>query len=164
MASAAAVASSSNEAFQRQPRQIGDHRLEGQQGLEPSLRDFSLIRRVLGVPSGIFQNVSLNHGRGHTVVIPHADERAEDLVSLGERAQFGHRFVFRPVPAEGQRPLHPDIRGHRRVYERIEGLQSDGRQHFLDVGVRRSDMPLHKRIGGLGKRSGLRGLHARLLR
>ena len=43
--------------------EIDDHGLEIQQGFESALRNFGLVRRVLGVPAGIFEDVALNHGR-----------------------------------------------------------------------------------------------------
>ena len=60
-----------------QPGQVADHRLEIQQRLQAALGDFRLIRRVLRVPAGIFQDVALNHRRGDAIVIAHADEGAE---------------------------------------------------------------------------------------
>ena len=54
--------------------EIGDHRLEIQERFEAALGNFGLIRRVLRVPAGIFQNVALNHRRRDAIVITHADE------------------------------------------------------------------------------------------
>ena len=45
------------------PVRSHDHRLEIQERLKPALRDLGLVRRVLGVPARIFQNISLNHRR-----------------------------------------------------------------------------------------------------
>ena len=43
--------------------QVADHRLEIQQRFEPALGNLGLIRRVLRVPAGIFQDVALDDRR-----------------------------------------------------------------------------------------------------
>ena len=48
---------------QRKAGQLADHGLKIQQRFEPALGDFGLVGRVLRIPAGIFQDVSLNHGR-----------------------------------------------------------------------------------------------------
>ena len=60
--------------------QITDHGLKVQERLESALRNLGLIRRVSRVPTGILQNVPPNDGRRKSIVIPHADERAEHLI------------------------------------------------------------------------------------
>ena len=74
---------------------IGHHGLEIEKRLEPALRELSLVRRVGGVPTGIFQDVPLNDRRGDAIRVAGADKRARDLVFLSDRAQLGERFVFR---------------------------------------------------------------------
>ena len=74
--------------------EVGDHRLEIQERFEPALGNLGLIRRVLRVPAGIFQNVALNDGGRDAIVIAHADERAEDLVLRRDFLQLGERFKF----------------------------------------------------------------------
>ncbi len=44
-------------------RQIRDHRLEIQERFEPALGDLGLVWRVSGVPTGVLENVPLNHRR-----------------------------------------------------------------------------------------------------
>ena len=51
-----------------QTGEIDHHRLEGQQRLEPSLRDLGLIRRVGRVPAGILEHVALDDRRRDAVV------------------------------------------------------------------------------------------------
>ena len=70
-----------------QTREIHHHRLEGQQRLEPSLRDFGLIRRVRRVPAGILENVALDDRRRDAVVVAEPDVRPRDLVAAGDFAQ-----------------------------------------------------------------------------
>ena len=95
MASAQAVASSSSEALAMSSAvRSADHRLEIQQRFEAALGNLGLIRRVLRVPAGIFQNVALDDRRRDAIVIAHADERAENLVLRRDGFQFGKRFKF----------------------------------------------------------------------
>ena len=55
--------------------EIDHHALEVQQGLQPPLRDFSLVGRVGGVPAGILQDVALNYSRCDGPVITLPDKR-----------------------------------------------------------------------------------------
>jgi hypothetical protein len=65
-----------------QQRRVGDvqcgqvrhHRLVVEQRLEPSLRDLRLVRRVGGVPAGVFEDVPLDHRRGDATGVAGADE------------------------------------------------------------------------------------------
>ena len=63
-----------------QSRQIGNHRLEIQQSFQSTLRNFSLVRSVMSIPSGILEDIPLNYERRNAVVIAHAYERAESFV------------------------------------------------------------------------------------
>ena len=57
-------ASSSSEALAIvKRRQVGDHRLEVEQRLEPALGDLGLVGRVLRVPAGILEDVALDDRR-----------------------------------------------------------------------------------------------------
>src|SRR5215831_2007494 len=88
--------------------QIDDHLLEIEQRLEPALGDFCLIRSVSCVPTGIFEDITLYHGRCNAVVVPRADKRADEFVLAGDGPQlpecFGLRFRLRQV----QLAIQPD--------------------------------------------------------
>src|SRR2546425_5966064 len=45
----------------RQGGEVGDHRLEVEQGLEPALRDLRLVRRVRRVPARVLDDRSEEH-------------------------------------------------------------------------------------------------------
>ena len=75
--------------------QIGDHRLEIQERFEPALRDFGLIGRVSGIPTGILEDVPLDHRWRDGIGIARADERTRDDIFLRETAQLGERVALR---------------------------------------------------------------------
>jgi hypothetical protein len=52
-----------------QRSEIRDHGLEIKQRLESPLADFRLIRRIGRIPSGVFQNIALDHGWQDRAVI-----------------------------------------------------------------------------------------------
>ena len=72
----------------RKSGEIGDHRLEVEQRLEPALRDFGLVGRVRGVPGRVLQNVAADHRRRVRAVIAEPDHRCRDGVHRRDRAQF----------------------------------------------------------------------------
>ena len=74
---------------------IDNQCLKIQQRFKPALREFGLVRCVSRVPTGIFENVSLNHRRCNAVRIAGANKRFRDFVFLRDRAQLGERFRFR---------------------------------------------------------------------
>ena len=73
----------------RQAGQVGDHRLEVEQRLEPALRDLRLVRRVGRVPGGVLEHVAQDDRRRDGAVVAQADHRRHHLVAVGERAQLG---------------------------------------------------------------------------
>ncbi len=136
----------------RQAGQIGNHGLVDQQRLQPPLCDLRLIGRVLRVPAGVLQDIPLNDGRGDAVGVAHADERAEDLVPVVQDAQLGKGIVLAHARIERHGLAHPDLFRDGRVGQSVERLQAEGRQHLLEIGVRRAQVPVDELIG---RRKGL---------
>ena len=65
-------------------RQVSHHGLEVQEGLQAALRNLRLVRCVLRIPPGVFQDISLNDRWNEAVVVAHPDEGTEDLVFVME--------------------------------------------------------------------------------
>src|SRR5205823_10574322 len=65
-----------------EPSQIGDHRLKVEEGFEPALRQFGLIRCVSGVPARVLENVSLDNWRRNAIGIATADNEPAILFFL----------------------------------------------------------------------------------
>ena len=76
----------------RQRGQVGDGRLEGEQRLQPALRDFRLVGGVGRVPGRVLQHVAADHRRGDGRVVAQADHRGGHGVLGGQRAQLGERL------------------------------------------------------------------------
>jgi hypothetical protein len=120
-----------------EPREVGDHRLEREQGLEPSLRDLGLVRRVRGVPARVLEDVPQDDGRRERVVVPHPEIRTEHLVPRGQRRQLGQGIPLGSGRGEGERPAEADLR-------RDDG----GLEHRPHVFGARSDVAFDEGVDG----------------
>src|SRR5690606_37189057 len=116
----------------RQPGQIDNHRLEGQQRLEPALRNLGLIGRVLGIPVRIFQDAALDDGRYDGVVVAHPDEGGKNLVLLGQRAGTGEEVTLRQCLGKLEWPAEPDPLRDGLVDEFVECRAPQALEHLLD--------------------------------
>ena len=77
-----------------EPGEVGDHRLEVDERLEPALRDLGLVRRVRRVPARVLEHVALDDRGRDRAVVAEADHRRAHGVLLGERAQLGERLAL----------------------------------------------------------------------
>jgi len=125
----------------RQPRQVDDHRLEGQQRLETPLRDLRLVRRVRRVPPRVLQDVAQDHRRGDRVVVPHPEVRPVDPVLRRDRPQLREHLVLRQRLRQVQRTTQPDRLRDRRVDQRIERVVAEELQHPPALVLRRAEVP-----------------------
>ncbi len=124
--------------------EVDDHLLEVEQGLQPALRDLSLIRGVGGVPARILQQVAPDRLRRDRVVVAGADVAAPDLVARGYRGQFGQRAGFGDRLADRQRfalgGVEQDGGRHRVFDQRAPRVVADGCQHLGFLGDRGADV------------------------
>ena len=100
--------------------QVHDHGLEIQQRFQTSLRNLRLVRRVGGIPAGIFQHVALDYGRHDGVVITQPDITLEQLVLRRDTAQVLQERVLAHAFRQVQRLLQTDGGGHGLVDQRIK--------------------------------------------
>ena len=110
---------------QGQGGEVGHHGLEVQEGLEAALGDLGLVGRVLRVPAGVLEDVALDDRRGDAVVIPHAQERPEHLVAVGQRAQTPERLALAPGRGQVEGRLQADPLGQGLVDEGVERRQPE---------------------------------------
>ncbi len=160
-------------------RKVAHHGLEVDQRLHAALRDLGLVRRVGGVPGGVFQDVAQDHARRVRAVIALADEAAQHAVLRGDRLEFrerrrlgrGGRQLHRLGAGDGGRhdAAHqrgarslPDDREHallvRRIDADVAGLEFGG---VFERGKRREGGRGHgrgpgQRKGGKGQTEGVR--------
>ena len=114
----------------RQSGQVGDHRLEVQQRLEPALRDLRLIRRVGRVPARVLEQAAADHARRDRVVVAQADEAAQHPVALGDAGQPGQVLVLGFAVGQRNRRRPADGGGDGLVDQRVERRGADRRQHL----------------------------------
>ena len=113
----------------RKGGEVGDHRLEVEQRLEPALRDLGLVRGVGRVPARVLDDVALDHLRGEGMVVPHPDIRPVQLVLGGEAAQRLEHLPLGPARRQRERPAQPDVVGHDGVDEGVERVVAEGAEH-----------------------------------
>ncbi len=116
-----------------QAGEVGHHRLEGQQHLEPALADLGLVRGVGGVPGGVLEHVAANHGRSDGAVVAEADHRPAGTVHGRVAGEFGSggRLVERGWQVECV--LQQNVAGHGRRGEGVQRVETDRLEQFLPV-------------------------------
>ena len=99
--------------------QVADHGLERQKGLEASLCNLRLIRRIRRVPAGILQDISKDDAGGMAIVVAQPDVGLERLVPAGHCSELTEELV---------------LRDGRRKVERLR-QPNPLRHHFSDQGI-----------------------------
>ena len=115
-----------------QSTQFCNHRLEVEQHLKSTLRNFRLIRSVGGVPGWIFQYVSLQHFGSVSAVVALADTILQYDILVRVGLQFSQGVFF----TQPGRNIHPSIflnrfRDHG-VGQFVQRRVTKDRQHLLD--------------------------------
>ena len=111
-----------------EPGEVGDERLEIEERFEAALGNLGLIRRVGGIPAGVFKNGALDDAGGEGVVIAEADVAAENLIMGGKGAELGERGAF----AGGGGQVHraaADVGRHGGIDEGVERWLADDGEH-----------------------------------
>ena len=83
-------------------RKVAYQGLEIDECLEATLRNFGLVRRILGVPTWIFENVTENYPRYNHVIITETDIIFINLIFIGHLAQRLQHLKL----VEGRSHLH----------------------------------------------------------
>ena len=136
-----------------QPGEIRHGGLKIQKRLQPTLRNFGLVRRVLCVPVRIFQYVAPDHRRRHRIVVTHPYVRPAEAVLVGQCMRFRKKVPF----AEGFRQIKYSVQANIRRNRAGDQLIQRGTphlfEHLADVFFRRPVVPLCEAVGR-GKRGG----------
>jgi hypothetical protein len=124
----------------RQRGQVLDQGLEGEQGLQPPLRDLGLVRGVGRVPRRVLEHVAADHGRGVRTVIAQPDHGPGHRVPGGQPAQLGERLRLGQRGRQAQRPRVADPGGQRGLGQLVEGSVAGGGEHPFLPGRGRPDV------------------------
>ena len=128
--------------------------------------NLGLIRRVRGVPAGIFENVALDHRRRDAVVVAQTDVRAEDLILRGDGTGFVQDAEFTPTAGQTERAPEPNVGGHRGINQFVQAGNAERLQHLPNVLRARADVAADKTVGMLQQfhrfRSGTPGFSGRV--
>ena len=132
--------------------QVRHHRLKIKQRLEPTLRNLRLIGGVSCIPTRIFQDVPLNHGRGDRIGIASADERPHDFVLQRNSSKFCQCVAFAKWFGQIQWLFDPDARRHGPVNQRIDAFETNCFEHLRNRAGIRSDVPAREGIEAIVER------------
>ena len=126
---------------QRQARQVAHGLLEDEQRLEPALRNLRLVRRVGGVPAGVFQHVPQDDRRRVRRGVPLADQAAaqdvlaRDLPQPIERRRLAQALATAvPEAVEVQVAVEPDAGRHGLAHELVERVDAEQVEHVPPLG------------------------------
>ena len=136
---------------QRQAGEVGHHRLEVEQRLQPALRDLRLVRRVLRVPARVLEDVALDDRRRDAVVVAHAEVRAEHLVRARPAPRSSASSSCSPRRGgQGERAAQADVRGHRRRRSARRARRSRARPASAAISASLgADVARRETVGGL---------------
>ena len=102
-----------------------------EQGLEATLGDFGLVGRVGRVPSWVFENVALNHGRQRGGVVSLADVAGKHLVLLRNSVNVAQVLLLADGRRDVKRTRTADARRYRFVDQLIETRCPNRLKHLL---------------------------------
>ncbi len=114
----------------RQAGEVDHGLLEGEQGLEPALRDLGLVGRVGGVPARVLEHVALDHLRRVAGVVAGTDAVAPDFVFARDRAQLGQRLRLIQRRWQLERRALADRRWQRLVQQRRARGEPERGEHL----------------------------------
>ena len=124
-----------------EPGQAGDHRLEVEQRLQPSLADLRLVRRVGGVPGRVLEHVATDHGRRVGAVVAHPDQARHRRDPGGVGAQRLERLWLAQCSRQRQRLAQADRIRDGLVDQRRQARHAELVEHAIDVVGSRADVP-----------------------
>ena len=139
--------------------EVADHRLEVDQRLQPTLRDFSLVGRVGGVPGGVFKNIAQDHTGRVRAVVALANKVFEDLIFSRHGFELSQRRSFRNRIRNCHRPCAGNAARHDAVYQLAPRCGANGLEHDGLIGIINSNVPRDefRRVFQLGE--GFGGVH-----
>ena len=118
-----------------------------EQGLQPPLGDFRLVRGVGGVPGRIFENVALNQGWGCRAVVAQPDQGATQRVGFAQLLELAEGLRLPTALGQGldRRQRVENVGGHDIRDELLEIAVAEDIEHAELFRLARADVPLRKR-------------------
>ena len=113
------------------PGQVNHHRLVVEQRLEAALGNLSLVGRVGGVPSWVFENVALNYCRQCCRVVSLTDVAGKNLVLLRNFVDVAQVLLLADGRRDVERTRTADARRNRFVDQLIEAVRPNRLKHLL---------------------------------
>ncbi len=130
-----------------EPGELGDQRLEVQQGFESSLADLGLVRRVRGVPGRILEHVAGDHRGSDGAGVAHPDQARHLTVPPGDLPEPFEGVGFGDATSEPERRPGADRTRHRLREQCVDRVDAEHLQHRGDVVGRRSDVAARELVG-----------------
>ncbi len=114
-----------------EPGQVGDHRLEVDEGLEATLRDLRLIRGVRRIPTRVLEHVPLDDRRGDRAVVAEPDQGPVHGIAVRDGAEFTERRTFACGRREDRRPglVQLDRCRHGSLHELLDIVVAEEVEH-----------------------------------
>ena len=128
------------------PGKVAHHRLESEHRFESALGDLGLVRRVLGVPARVFENVALDNRRRDAIVVAHPEIGTADLVPDRHPTQALEGFRFAGGVRQVERSGEPNPGGDSRIDQRGQRGEAEGLQHLALPFRVRPDVAVNKMV------------------
>lgn len=132
--------------------EVGDHGLEVEERFEAALADLGLIGGVLGVPTGIFEDVAEDDRGRDGVGIAHADVGAHDAVlrcDALEAIERGELAVGAVVETfEFKWASEADGGGNGGGDEGVHGSRADEGEHVVEFMFARAEVSWREGVAG----------------
>ena len=132
---------------QFQPGHVDDHLLEVQQRFQPALGDFGLVRRIGGVPAGVFRHIAQNHVRRQRRVVAEPDKGPGQDILAGDAGQLGEGDMLGDGAGQRQRIGAQDVGRHGLGGQLVQRIEAEDGEHGAHVSIARADMPRDKGVG-----------------
>ena len=130
------------------PGEIANHGLKIQESLQPTLGNLGLVRRVLGVPTRVLQNISKNDPRRQGSIIAGSDIAPKDFVLVTDPTQLGQHFLLGHRGRKIHRPMASNASRDRFCHQAFQIGRSNRLEHVFQCLLVDADMPAYKGVFG----------------
>src|SRR3989338_3053381 len=122
--------------------EVHHHRLEIQQRFQPALRDLRLVRRVLRVPTRVFENIALNNGGSDGAVVSETEIRRSNDILVCDAPHMTDKAMFAHSVAQVHRRCASDRCRNGLFDQSLKARHADDVEHLLKLFRSGPYMPL----------------------